>query len=96
MNPDQQLTLWIGSFRYYLGRRTYAVSDFVELLISEWGNLPDSLKDLIAKELLTEIKRDDDMRSDPVCSSSYYPLGDDCDRREWERLLPLINRKDAK
>ena len=44
MNPDQQTTLWLGSFRYYLGRRTYAVSDFCELLIQEWTTLDERTK----------------------------------------------------
>lgn len=29
-----QATLWIGAFRYYCGRKTYAVQEFCNLLIA--------------------------------------------------------------
>lgn len=32
MTPDKTTTLWLGAFRYYCGRMTYAVSDFCEML----------------------------------------------------------------
>ena len=64
MNPDQQTTLWLGAFRYYLGRRTYAVSDFCKLLIQEWGNINPHCQRLIQKELENAFVRDDMDRLD--------------------------------
>lgn len=44
MSSNEMTTLWLGSFRYYLGRQTYAVDDFCNLLISNWSTLPDQCK----------------------------------------------------
>lgn len=86
MNPDQQTTLWLGSFRYYLGRCTYAVSDFCQLLIQEWGNINPHCQRLIQKELENAFVRDDMDRLD---KEEFLPLGDDCDRKNWERVREL-------
>jgi hypothetical protein len=93
MNDIQTLTLWVGAFRYYLGRQTYAVSDFCDLLIQEWNNLPDKCKGIIQRDLEEAFERDDDHRKDQqdLKYESYLPLGMDCDRAEWERVRKLWN-----
>jgi hypothetical protein len=88
MNDNQLTTLWVGSFRYYLGRQSYAVSDFCELLIQEWPTLPDRLKDLIVKELDNAFLRDDQDRS---AGQGILPLGMDCDRKQWENVRRLYH-----
>lgn len=89
INDKDATTLWLGSFRYYLGRQSYAVSDFCDLLVSQWNSIPDRCKVLIRKELNDAFIKDDEMRADPG-RSSYYPLGMDMDRRQWERVKSFI------
>lgn len=87
MTDDQKLTLWLGAFRYYCGRMSYAVSDFCALLIQEWPNIPKDAQDLIRRDLDEEIVRDNRARKQ---GSNYYPLGQDCDRAEWLRVREKI------
>jgi hypothetical protein len=84
MTDDGKLTLWLGAFRYYCGRRTYAVSQFCDLLIAEWPSLPERTRKLVQNELDEDFARDDRMRP-----SNYAPLGDACDRAERERVRAL-------
>lgn len=49
MTADDLTTLWIGATRYYLGRMTYAVSDYCAMLRSQWHALPESTRTLIPK-----------------------------------------------
>jgi hypothetical protein len=86
MNPDQQTTLWLGAFRYYLGRTSYAVSDFCDLLIQQWYNIPRHCQMLIQKELENAFLRDD---MDREYKANYLPLGHDCDRQQWEKVREL-------
>lgn len=86
MTADEQTTLWLGAFRYYCGRMTYAVSDFCEMLVAAWPTLTPSLRNLIAGELEGEFRRDDEMRDR---GASYLPLGNQCDRESWERVRGL-------
>lgn len=79
-------TLWLGAFRYYCGRMTYAVSDFCSQLIGQWPALPEKTKVLIQRDLEAEFKRDDEARAD---GQQWRPLGNDCDRQQWERVRQL-------
>lgn len=89
MNDRNKPTLWLGAFRYYLGRMSYAVSDFCDLLIREWPNLDEHTKSLIRKELEEAVKLDALERSD--CGRSLHArLGMDCDRDDWVRVLDAI------
>jgi hypothetical protein len=88
MNDQQQTTLWIGSFRYYLGRQTCAVSDFCDLLIQEWDNLPTHTQVIIINELENAFVRDDMDRSQGL---KHLPLGMDCDRADWQRVKDFID-----
>lgn len=94
-DPIKSITIWLGATRYYLGRMTYAVSDFCECLIAEWPNLPEEARNLIKRDIEEEFVRDDDFRSrideaqDLVSGIKYLPLGMDCDRKQWERVRAL-------
>lgn len=86
MTEEQQLTLWLGAFRYYCGRTSYAVSDFCGLLIWQWPTLPKRARDLIQRDLEEEFERDDRARAE---GREYKPLGLDCDREQWECVRSL-------
>jgi hypothetical protein len=86
MKPADELTLWLGATRYYMGRMTYAVSSFCELLIEQWPALNEDTRYLIQRDLEREFAKDDEMRQQ---KSQFLPLGQDCDRAEWERVRRL-------
>lgn len=65
----------IYTFRYCLGRRTYAVNDCVEYLHSYWDVLPTNWQELIHKEINEAIDRND--------------AGADFDVRNWHKVLEL-------
>jgi hypothetical protein len=88
MTPEQQSTLWIGAFRYYCGRMTYAVGDFCDLLVSEWPSLPENARKIIELELEDTFKRDDEIRFNDH-SFVHYPLGHDCDKQKWAEVRAL-------
>ena len=83
--------LWIGSFRYHLGRMTYAVNDFCNALISSWAALSSNAKRIIQNELEHELRMDAECRIQGVRGS----LGMDCDRADWERVQDHIQRSNA-
>jgi hypothetical protein len=89
VTDEEKLTLWLGAYRYYCGRMTYAVSDFCDLLCKEWDNLPEYTKNLIRIELEETFARDDKIRP----HDHYAPLGADCDRAEWEKVRSLWSEK---
>ena len=82
--------LWLGAFRYYLGRQTYAVSDFVLLLEQNWNTLSEDLKVRIEIELKEAFQRDD---LDRYYNREHNTLGSLSDRREWEKILNLCHIK---
>lgn len=85
-DKDQQITLWLGATRYYLGRMTYAVSNFCDVLINVWSDLDEQCRFLIQRDVEEEFDRDDRARQD---GESYKPLGHDIDRKQWERVREL-------
>jgi len=86
MNDSDSLTLWLGAFRYYLGRMSYAVSHFTEMLRAEWPNLPEQARTLIRAELEDAFINDDKHRD----SGEFWSvLGHDCDRASWETVRAL-------
>jgi hypothetical protein len=91
MNDRQLTTLWLGAFRYYLGRKTYAVSDFCDLLIQEWDNIDTLSRTLIKKELDDAFERDRHRASNGVNFGAISALGMDCDRTDWQRVKDFIN-----
>lgn len=86
MTDDQQLTLWVGACRYYMGRRTYAVSDFCEMLRHQWASLPRHVRMLIARDVDDAFRADDKWRE---ISDTTRALGHDCDRAAWEKVREL-------
>lgn len=86
MTDYEKSTLWIGAFRYYCGRMTYAVSDFVDLLVQEWPNLPEHAHAIIKRDLDEEFRLDDAARAG---AHNGRTLGHDCDREQWERVRNL-------
>lgn len=88
LTPDQQSTLWIGATRYYMGRMSYAVPSFCDLLKQEWDRLPKHTQDIIRRDLMEEFERDDRARAE---GWDYKPLGHDCDRVQWESVKKMID-----
>lgn len=88
--------LVIAAFRYFLGRMTIPTCCFAGNLAKVWTHLPRNVQSLIYKELEEAFQEDDRMRSDPVVSPHYYPLGASCDREAWQKVRnhwhPLTNQ----
>ena len=64
----------IYAFRYALGRKTYAVSDVVEMLETNW----DLLSEYARKEIKYEIKE---------YKRIYESIGHACDEVQWLKVL---------
>ena len=88
MTDAEKTTLWVGAFRYYLGRTSYAVGDFCSALIKAWPDLPDTARGIISHELGAAFLKDDVCRE---AGSDCIPLGHNCDREQWERVMMLWN-----
>lgn len=86
MNDTDTETLWLAAFRYYAGRRTYAVSDFCALLIAQWPKLPQKCRLLIERELEWFYAADDEARRN---AGTGWALGMSCDRAEWDKVRKL-------
>ncbi len=87
LNDLEKQTLFIGAFRYYLGRCTYAVSDFTSLVEKHWLDLDKNTKRVVQKELDKELKQD---QLDREQGEQFCRLGHDCDRKSWENLYEFI------
>ena len=78
--PKQTLqVLLLESFRYCIGRMTYAVSDCVENLTWYWEELPKSYQKMIKREIEEAIKNN--------CA------GHPCDIVQWMRILKLETKE---
>lgn len=87
----EEATLWIGAFRYYLGRRTYAVHDFCLYLASVWPRLGQQTKRVIKTELLRAIEEDRKVRAHTSPSAFHlHPLGPIQVREGWEIVAEAI------
>ena len=75
------LVFW--SFRYFLGRQSYAVGDFAERLAISWDSLDKRTQRLIKGELDEAFLRDDE---DRALKMDYNTLGGDCDREAWLKV----------
>lgn len=80
MPADYYQTAMMGAFRYALGRKTYVVSDTVNLILREWERL-GHLQDMICKEIQEAI---DAGRS-----------GMEMDVAQWCRILAQRERVDG-
>lgn len=86
---DQMMV--IAAFRYCLGRMTYVVEDCARWIITNWDQFSDNTKFVIQRDLEEEFRRDDEARE---IGSTYKPLGQDCDRNQWERVRSLWSNLD--
>jgi len=80
--------LWIGSFRYYLGRMTISTHSYCDSLMRNWSEIPDRVKSVIERDLLEEIKRDD---RDRERGSEHKALGHDCDSQKWREVWKVVS-----
>lgn len=77
--PDEVI---IGSFRYYLGRKTYAVNSYCTWLQHTVTLLSDHLLDLIGREIAEAIAKGQ--------------AGMDCDAQDWENVLRAVRAEKEK
>ena len=96
MNDSELCDLWIGAFRYYLGRMTISVHSFCDSLVKNWYNVPERAKNIIKRNLLEAIQHDDRDRQREVDTGQinyYKELGHDCDSRKWRWVWEEIKDK---
>lgn len=72
---DDLREMLIYAFRYCLGRRSYAVSSCVTVLIRYWDQLPQQDRDLICKEIL-----------EAFVKKQY---GMEMDKDQWQKVLDM-------
>jgi len=87
--PDRMIH---QSFRYVLGRRTYAVSDWCDWFISNHKDIPANEMAIIKQELKEAFVMDDNARE---CNSRYLNLGEGYDRAYWQKVLDIIEENYA-
>jgi len=66
-------TILLESFRYCLGRRTYAVNECVERLLKHWDELPEKWQTLICENINFAME--------------HGTAGGSCDIAEWKKIL---------
>jgi hypothetical protein len=76
----------IAAARYCIGRRTYIVSDCVDWILANWHDWPENVKTIIQRDLEGEFDRDAQV-------PNWKPLGANCDKREWEKVRALWEKK---
>ena len=86
MKTSDEITLWLGATQYYLGRMTIAVGEFANMLIEAWPSMNEATRQIIRRFVESEFEKDDMLR---MIGNQYLPLGQDCDRKEWERVRRL-------
>jgi hypothetical protein len=69
-----------------MGRRTYVTADCADWLIEIWPGLKETARAVIRRDLEQAFVDDDEARAR---GDGYKPLGDSCDRAEWERVRRL-------
>ena len=75
-----------AAIRYCVGRRTYIVGECVDWIIANWSDWPGDVKNVIQRDLEQEFER-------AAQKSDWKLLGDDCDKREWEKVRALWRNK---
>lgn len=86
MSPDHIGWLLICALRYSLGRQTYASELTPKIIRAEWGNLFDSDREVIERDLTEAIRRD-------AAGAYASSLGAECDRKSWHDLAAWIARQ---
>lgn len=77
----------LAAFRYCVGRRTHIVQECVDCLVDNWSEFDYAVRGLIKKELEELFYQDDLYRAGG--GVDHRPLGNNCDRLEWERVRAL-------
>jgi len=80
---DEEIVLWVGATTYYLGRMTYAVSDFCRLLIEVWPQLAPQTRDIIRARVNEAFDSYERVGPDSTV------LGMACDVKQWEHVREL-------
>ena len=91
--PDH---LAINSTRYAIGRMTYTVQETVEWLMANWDNITPKAQGIIARDVAEAINEDTRDRIDRDLSGGqrvYLRLGQDMDRREWDKLAAFFSER---
>lgn len=83
MSENENYMLFYA-FRYCLGRRTYAVSDFCDYATAHVTQIRTKELNLMVREITEYELRDKD---DPAMKW----LGDECDKAYWIKLRSVIN-----
>lgn len=78
-----ELDMFVGAFRYYLGRTSGASYYFARSLAKAWEDIPKHTQDILIRELKDAFERDDEARKE---GKEILPLGDDIDRLAWEAV----------
>ena len=87
LSIEELESLWIASFRYYLGRMTISTHSYCDSIVRNWPAIPERAKIVILRELQEEIKRDDrDRENRKDCKA----LGHDCDSQKWREVFSKI------
>lgn len=82
----------ISAFRYALGRMSYVPSMVCEFITDQWSVLPNNTKQILIRELETEIKRNDEDSQDDRFISL---LGNPCDVNQWKDFLEFMKRNNT-
>lgn len=77
----------ISAFRYTLGRMSYVPSMFCEFVKEQWSVLPENTKQILIRELETEVKRNDEQKNDDNFISL---LGHPYDVKQWKDFLEFM------
>ena len=72
----------IAATRYCIGSRTYIVGVCADWIIANWTDWPENVKTIIQRDLEYEFEK---VAQNP----DMKVLGDDCDKREWEKVRAL-------
>ncbi len=89
--------LWLCAFRYCLGRMSYVVGEFCDLLPNYWNLISHSVRNTILYELEQAIKEDEKDRSinnDVIIKK--LPLGMEYDRISWLKLFTKLKNLEAR
>lgn len=82
---DAEMLFW--AFRYCLGRRTYAVSDFCDYATAHITQFRTKELNLMVREITEYETRDAEE------DSEIKRLGDECDRVDWLKLREVMKKE---
>lgn len=94
LSPDQEITLWIGALDYYLGRQTYSVHTFNEMLREHYSTLGPKTRNLVKSRLHEAFDRLARLRQIGVANATEAVFGSAIDRQAWEATQTFISEPD--